>query len=108
MTAEIIMFKDYRKRKTATADALAAELREEALLPGRPLVLPHGFVAKEARVAHDLGAFFKAADQDTPFAFTSPRRRSYTMERLDRFTDEELNELKDFLFGPGERPCPSK
>jgi hypothetical protein len=104
MTAEIVMFKDYRQRRANTAKALADEAREEALLPGRPVVLPNGFTLKEERIAHDLGAFFKAADLDTPFAFTSPRRLSYTRERLDSFTDAELCELKDFLFGPTVRP----
>ena len=103
MTAEIIMLKDYRKRKAITAAAIAAEMAEEALLPGRPVVLPTGVALKEARVTHDLGAFFRAADKDTPFAFTSPRRPSYTAERLDSFTDAELCELKDFLFGPKGR-----
>ena len=104
MSAEIIMLKDYRKRKAITAAAIAAEMAEEALLPGRPVILPNGFTLKEERIAHDLGAFFKAADMDTPFAFTSPRRPSYTQERLNRFTDEELCELKDFLFGPKAKP----
>jgi hypothetical protein len=102
MTAEIIMLKDYRKRKAITAAAIAAEMAEEALLPARTVVIPPlTWAAKEARITHDLGAFFRAADE--PFAFTSPRRPSYTKERLDSFTDAELCELTDFLLGPKGR-----
>lgn len=77
MTAEIIMFKDYKRKRDNTAKALADELREEALLPALVIKMP-----------------------DEPFQFTSPRRP--TAATLDSFTDKELCELSDWIFGkPG-------
>jgi hypothetical protein len=89
------MIKDYRKY-----------VQGSRLARAHPLALPHTFVpdmAKEEQADRDLEAFFRKANKDEPFAFTSPRRPSYTKERLDSFTDAELCELKDFLFGPKGR-----
>jgi hypothetical protein len=87
MTAEIVMLKDYRR------------YAGPRLAKARPIMVPD--MAKEEQADRDLEAFFRRKDE--PFAFTSPRRPSYTKERLDSFTAAELCELKDFLFGPKGR-----
>lgn len=74
MTAEIIMLKDYCKAKPAPVAA-------------RPLILPHGFTLDGSTLAHV---------NDEPFHFTSPVRPD---QPITEFTDEELCELSDYIFG---------
>ena len=127
MTAEIIMLKDYRKyagpRLAKARPLVLPDMRGMA----KGFIKDHeALMAKEEQVDRDLEAYFRKRctlepgphDQvmtqfdldaigltnDKPFEFTSPRRPSYVKERLDSFTDAELCELKDFLFGPRERP----